>query len=217
MTIFEDSNETYISTFSTGLHEALDAEPVRQATPYVARNLAKASLRLQHLSAAFITDVDLFWNECLSRTDWMWGQLQTLSLTSRILMPRNKSEDINRVLLSSAHAIRQMPQLLKLELWNGGKGYAAMFRFQSVRANVSRRASITWRGTWDLILESSVITAWEDARTSHAGHLDVQNEILEPREIRSHGEAVLALELEIDVACPISIQQIHEEHSFPGP
>lgn len=68
-----------------------------------------------------------------------------------------------------------------------------------------------------MILESSVITAWEDARTSHAGHLDVQNEILEPREIRSHGEAVLALELEIDVACPISIQQIHEEHSFPGP
>lgn len=54
--VCEDLNETYKSASLTGLHESLDAEPVRESIVHVSRKLAEASLSLEHNSTAFITD-----------------------------------------------------------------------------------------------------------------------------------------------------------------
>lgn len=98
-----------------------------------------------------------------------------------------------------------------MELWNGGKGHAAMFRFKSARAGSC--ASIAWRGNWDLKFESTVVAAWESVvEDNHVRYLQTENELLSPSQIRSHGEAILILELENEVACPVSVQQIHREH-----
>lgn len=209
MITFEDLNETYISANSTGLHESLDAEPIRTASTQVTKGLAEASLGLQHLSAAFIIDASQFWE--VRQSNWVWEQLLTLSLTSRDLVPHTEPKDINGLIHSAARAIKKMPKLRIMELWNGGQGHAAVFRYKSVKAGGC--ASIAWRGSWSLKFETGVVTAWENvAGASHAGYLHIQNELLRPLQIRSHGEAVLILELETEVACPVSIQQIHREH-----
>jgi hypothetical protein len=44
------------------------------------------------------------------------------------------------------------------------------------------------------------------------GHLKIENELLTPSQIRSHGEAILILELELEIAHPVSVQQIQREH-----
>jgi hypothetical protein len=57
------------------------------------------------------------------------------------------------------------------------------------------------------------VKEWQHvAHANDVGHLRMENELLTPSQIRSHGEAILVLELEIEVACPVSIQQIHREH-----
>jgi hypothetical protein len=209
MIIFKDLNETYISAMPSGLMDILDPEPIRNASTKVTKELAEASLDLEHLSAAFITDARQFWE--VRQPNWIWEQLQTLSLTSRDLVPHKNPEDINELMYSAALAISKMPKLQLMELWNGGKGYAAVFRYKTIKA--SGRAMIAWRSSWALNFETRVVTAWENiADASYAGYLQVQNELLASSQIRSHGEAVLMLELEAEVVCPVSIQQIHREH-----
>lgn len=209
MIVFEDLNETYISVNSTGLHESLDAEAIRTPNTQVSKKLAEASLDFQHLSAAFMTDASQFWDVC--RPDWVWKQLLTLSLTSCNLVPHKESKDVNGVIYSAALAMKKMPKLEIMVLWNGGKDHAAVFRYKSVKA--SGYARIVWRGSWSMQFEIRVVTAWQNvARANHSGHLQILNELLTPSQIRSHGEAVLILELETEVACPVSIQQIHNEH-----
>ncbi|KAH7127246.1 hypothetical protein B0J11DRAFT_432859 [Dendryphion nanum] len=192
--IFEDLNETYISANSTGLNESLDAERIRLTSTKLTKKLAEASLDLQHFSAAFIIDARQYWEVC--QPDWVWEQLLTLSLTSRDLVPQKAPKEINDLIYSAAQAIKKMTKLRTMELWNGGEGHAAMFRFKSARAGGC--ASIAWRGNWVLKFESRVVTAWEN--------------LLSPSQIRSHGEAILILDLENEVACPVSVQQIHREH-----
>ncbi|PSN63630.1 hypothetical protein BS50DRAFT_85438 [Corynespora cassiicola Philippines] len=104
-----------------------------------------------------------------------------------------------------------MPKLQILELWNGEKDHAALFKY---KINKDRRqAKIVWRANWHFELEGLVVEEWQDvAYANDVGHLEIENELLTPSQIRFHGEAILILELEIEVACPVSIQQIHREH-----
>jgi hypothetical protein len=54
---------------------------------------------------------------------------------------------------------------------------------------------------------------WQDvADANDVGHLKVENELLTPWQIRSHRKTILVLGLEIEIACPVSIHQIHREH-----
>ncbi len=209
MIIFEDLNETYILANSTGLHEALDAEPVRESSVHVSRKLAEASLGLQHLSAAFITDACQFWE--VRQPDWVWESLLTLSLTSRDLVSHGHPNDINDLLCSSAEAIKKMPRIQIMELWNSAQGHAAVFRYKSsMRGGY---ASIEWKGSWRLEFERRVVAAWQSvAEGGLNGNLQIKNELLRSPQIQSHGEAVVALKLETEVACPVSIQQIYREH-----
>lgn len=172
------------------------------------KSLAKASLGLQHFSAAFIIDARQYWQLC--QPGWAWEHLLTLSLTSRELIPENAPKAVNDLIYSAAQAIRKMPKLRTMELWNGGQGHAALFRHKSARAG--RCPSIVWRGNWDLKLERRVVAAWENAVGAGHGYLQIGKELLSTSQIGSHGEAILILELENEVACPVSVQQIHREH-----
>jgi hypothetical protein len=59
---------------------------------------------------------------------------------------------------------------------------------------------------------------WHDVAYAHdIGHLETADQLLmPPSQIRSHGEKILALELEIKVDCSVSIQRIHGEHVESG-
>jgi hypothetical protein len=228
MTIFEDFSEAYDPrnkvyllqhevhpAFGTAITPPADlfldyqyTRAIRTVSAQLTRALAEASLGLQHLSVAFMTDARLFWSV---RRDWVWENLQTLALTSQDLEPHNDLRKIEHVLYSAAREVKKMPKLQTLELWNGGKGHAALFRYKIDRRR--RQAKIVWRANWHFELEGLVVKEWQDvADANDVWHLEVENELLTPSQIHSHGEAILILELEIEVACPVSIQQIHREH-----
>lgn len=173
MTIFEDYSDAYdprnilfgplrpVTPF-IGLSITCDIFPshlrrrtTRTLSVQLTRALAEASLGLQHLSVAFMTDARLFWSV---RRDWVWEHLQTLALTSQDLKPRNDPNKIKHVLYSAAKAIKNMPKLRTMELWNGGRDHAALFRYKIDRDR--RQAKILWRANWHFELEGFVVKKW---------------------------------------------------------
>ncbi|PVI05846.1 hypothetical protein DM02DRAFT_682780 [Periconia macrospinosa] len=200
LTIFEDFNESYmisrINAPPNPRHDRITSIPLM-------RGLAEASLVLQHLSAAFIVNACQFWKVC--KANWVWEQLLTLTLTSQALWPDNHPKNINDAIVEAAQVAKNMPKLQTMQIWNGRKGYAAVYRYEKG----CHWAKITWRATWDLTLNEAAIAEWQ--KVAKVIVINCENELLGPVPIRSHGEAVTVLGLE-NVACPVSIRQIHREH-----
>ena len=208
--LFEDFNDDYITTFQ-GTVESLDAEPVRTADVAISTALAEASLNLEHLSASFIVDARDFFHAIHST--WVWSKLLSLVLTSRLLVPSESHVEINGILQAAAAAVMKMPRLNAMELWNGGKGSACVFRYQAYRGH--RSAAITWRGNWSLPLEPRVIRSWQAvARQRGRYQLHVVKETLDSGSvIHSHGDAIQCLKLLHQVIRPVSLWQIQKETS----
>lgn len=102
-----------------------------------------------------------------------------------------------------------MPKLRTMELWNGRKRLATLFKYQS------KPATITWRGTWDFTLLPLVIPAWAGVAHKYGiEELIVRKELLNIRytDIKSHGDAIHYLKLSHLVVRPISLQQIRTEN-----
>ena len=114
------------------------------------------------------------------------------------------------MLQAAAAAAIKMPQLETMEIWNGRKGFAALFKYQAFRD--IQQAMIIWRGTWKLTMESSIIQAWEAVVHRYDGwRLNLVQEWLDEAAINSHGDAIHCLMLSSQVIRPISLQQIRIE------
>ncbi|CAI6338918.1 unnamed protein product [Periconia digitata] len=200
LTIFEDFNESYIIP---GPNASPNPRQDRITSTPLTRGLAEASLALHHLSAAFIVDACQFWKVC--KPNWVWEQLLTLTLTSQALWPDNHPKHINDTIVEAAQVAKSMPKLQTMQIWNGRKGYAAVFRYEKG----FRWAKITWRATWGLTLDKRVVAEWQEVAQMIG--IECENELLGYVPIRSHGEAVTVLGLK-NVACPVSIRQICREH-----
>ncbi|KAK2033461.1 hypothetical protein LX32DRAFT_704998 [Colletotrichum zoysiae] len=204
--VFENFNHRYIQP------DPEACEPIRTPTLHVSRTLASASLELEHLSASFIVDAGHFFSTC--KPSWEWPNLVSLTLTSRLLTPGESTIDIDDMLQGAAIAAMKMPNLQTMEIWNGRKGLAALFKYQSISCGVhGQRAEITWRGTWDYTLHPSVIRAWETvALNRRANGCVTVKEFLDVGVVKSHGDAIHYLNLSNTVVRPISLQQIRMEH-----
>ena len=114
------------------------------------------------------------------------------------------------MLQSAAAAAIKMPQLQIMEIWNGRKGLAALFKYETFRD--TQQATIIWRGTWQLAIESSTIQAWEAVVHQNDGWgFNLVQELLDEAAIKSHGDAIHDLMLSSEVIRPISLQQIRIE------
>ncbi|KAF2810507.1 uncharacterized protein BDZ99DRAFT_313963 [Mytilinidion resinicola] len=105
-----------------------------------------------------------------------------------------------------------MPRLKSMELWNGGRSFACVFRYQA--PNICRPARIIWRSNWDLLLEPRVTRSWNTVAQQHNLYeLQVTKELLgADTVIKSHGDAVRVLDFLHYVACPVSLWQIQVEN-----
>jgi hypothetical protein len=103
---------------------------IRNPDPAVGRRLALASLGLEHLAASFIADASHFF-EIDAR--WEWPNLSSLVLTSKRLTPDEDPTEIGTMLHAAAAAAMKMPQLETMEIWNGRKGLAVLFKYQTSR------------------------------------------------------------------------------------
>lgn len=168
---------------------------------------ATKSLDLHHLAVSFMVDAERMFQNC--EPDWVWPNLQTLSLTSPLL----QSDDENRkaiedLLCRAGELVRKMPKMRTLVLWNGGKEHACAFIY---RLDGNDDPSITWRGTWDMKMSPRVIESWQVvASTFPSGRLDVRHEHIREA-IGSHGDAIYHLQLPVQVVEPASLWQMRRE------
>jgi hypothetical protein len=218
--LFEDFSDDHINTRNQHLSLWLDLDPIRTASRAVSVELAQASARLpnlRHLSASFLVDACHFFQPLSPPSGKnSWANLASLSLTSRLLVPSQESKTVNDLLAAAAAMVIMMPQLNSMQLWNGRKGLAGVFRYQASPANNHQFASITWRATWNLELESRVTRAWEDvASKRRLSVFRVVKEMLDTgAAIKSHGDAIIQLGLMHDVIHPLSLSQIQREHAL---
>ena len=214
--LFEDFSDVYAAAYDRvglavyeGVGMSLEAGPIREADPAVSKALAGSSLGLEHLSASFIVDAKYFFQA--RQRSWIWTELVSIVLTSTLLAPRESRRAINNMLRTAAAAAMKMPKLKAMELWNGGRALASVFRYQ--RSDDYRSAMIMWRGNWILPLEPLVNQSWEAVARSHAGcNFQTFVDVLDAQHvIRSHGDAIQFLELSDDVVHPVSLWQINKE------
>lgn len=219
LVLFENFNEQYPQDYQLALLTGgVDGrtDRLRKPTPAVSQAVAIACLELEHVSASFLVDAIQFF-----RVDPYseWQKLKSLRLTSGLLTPDVDSADVEDLLQAAAAAAIKMPRLETMEIWNGRKALAGLFRYHASRT--SRRAIITWRGTWRLNLSSAVTQAWEDAVAKLHGSEDlhllwVQEEV-DVDAIKSHGDAIHHLNLSEHVIRPVSLQQIlREQEALKG-
>jgi hypothetical protein len=171
--------------------------------------VALASLQLEHLAASFLVDARHFF---AIEPSWEWPNLTSLVLTSKVLRPGEDPLEIGAMLQAAAAAAMRMPRLETMEIWNGRKWLAAVFQYQTLRN--ARQATITWRATWELAMEPSLIRAWEAVvhdRYDDSWSLDVVQERLDVAAVKSHGDAIPCLGLSGQVIRPVSLQQIQME------
>lgn len=113
------------------------------------------------------------------------------------------------MLQAAAATAMKIPQLETMEIWNGRKGFAALFKYQAFRD--TRQAMIMWRSTWELTMEPSLIRAWEAVVHQYGWSLNLVQQRLDEAAIKSHGDAIHYLMLSGQVIRPISLQQIQIE------
>ncbi|KAK6855518.1 hypothetical protein PG995_007669 [Apiospora arundinis] len=216
--IFENFNQQYpaiIQRESTLFPSYCDS--VRKPCPGAGEKMAIASLGLGHLAASFMVDARHFF--AAIEPDWRWPQLMSLVLTSTCLRPgERRTAKIEALLRAAAAAVMRMPRLETMEIWNGRKGLAALFRYQACPAR--REATISWRCTWDLALEPCTIQAWKVAvqQQDEGWELVVDQKWLNEASIKSHGDAILQLGLlSSNIIRPISWRQIQcEQRALEG-
>ncbi|KAI3337028.1 hypothetical protein HD806DRAFT_542763 [Xylariaceae sp. AK1471] len=190
ITLFENFDERY----SPRCH---DCDLIRIPDLSVSEAIAKASLKLEHLSASFIADASHFF-DVACKPSFKWPNLTSLVLTSQSLTPDEDLVTIYALLQAAATAASNMPQIRTMEIWNGRRGLAGLFRYRLTERH--RPAVVTWRGTWGLTLPPQLRQVWE------AELLNVQ--------VKCHGDAVFYLQLAKPVLRPTSLQQIRAEHRF---
>lgn len=210
--VFENFNQQYppiMQQFQSGVDLA-GCDNHRNPSPAVCRMVALASLKLEHLAASFIVDAShLFEIE----PSWEWSNLSSIVLTSNILTPDKDPIKIGAMLQAAAAAAKKMPRLETMDIWNGRQGLAALFKYQVFHTR--QEAAITWRGTWQFTMESSVIQAWKAVIYQYDGcRLNFVQERLDKTAIQSHGDAIHYLMLSSPVIRPISLQQIQTEQKF---
>lgn len=204
ISLFEDFNEDYIAIY---LNLFILVDSVRRADPAVSAAFAYKSLVLEQLSVSFMVDARYFFKA--RRPLWTWNHLQSLVLTSRVLTHRVNHRKISDLLQDAGAAALYMPRLQIMALWNGWRGEACAFVYRKE----SNYPSITWRGTWDMKLESRVIQAWGKVASKYTPYeIRVENQLLHCL-INSHGDAIHQLDLPRGVIDPVSLWQIQREGS----
>ncbi|KAI0100314.1 hypothetical protein GGR51DRAFT_532539 [Nemania sp. FL0031] len=209
LVVFENFNQQYPAIMQRFLlrEDLSKCDSIRNPSSAISRMVALASLKLEHLTASFIVDASHFFE---INPSWEWPNLTSLVITSKLLAPNEDSVKIGSMLQTAAAVAIKMPQLETMEIWNGRKGLAALFKYHAFRD--IQQAIITWRGTWELTMEPSTIKAWEAVVNQYGGwRLDLVQERLDKAAIKSHGDAIYYLMVSNQVIRPISLQQIRIE------
>jgi hypothetical protein len=183
---------------------------VRTPTSDVSDAIAKASLKLESLAASFIVDASYYFKAY--EPHWMWPSMTSLTLTSQLLTPDASLIEIDNMLQKAAAVAMKMPKLESMEIWNGRKGLAMLFRYQLMEER--QPAVLSCRGTWQFTLRAPTVQSWEAVALKHCSKkLIIVEDMLDAGvAVKSHGDAIHHLKLLNPVIRPVSLHQIRMEH-----
>ncbi|KAL7794252.1 hypothetical protein V8C37DRAFT_409299 [Trichoderma ceciliae] len=209
LTIFENFNQRYVQSYSE-----MDCSRIRPPNPALSRILSEVSSNYESLSASFMVDADGFFVLDESQPLKTWPNLRYLFLTSQLLAPDQDETRITNILRAAARAAAYMPKLETLQIWNGRKNLAALFKYEPATEQC-QTSTITWRGTWEFLLQASVIQAWQSLASEPSQHgLRVIYETIGGDQVQCHGDAMLLLELPEVVIRHVSLRQIRNEQMY---
>ncbi|KAF4992344.1 hypothetical protein FGRMN_7237 [Fusarium graminum] len=133
----------------------------------LSKSLRQYTKHLENLSVSHLIDAKEFlrpfWtanSDTATASLPKWKNLKTLSLTSEILNTRSK-KDVNKLLCAAARAARKMPNLERLELWNGRDRHAGVFRYRVIDSI----GEVEWLSTSIERLDKVVIKTWKETST----------------------------------------------------
>ncbi|RSM02776.1 hypothetical protein CDV31_010815 [Fusarium ambrosium] len=177
----------------------------------LAKYLRNYGRHLENMSISFLIDAkdffQPFWTTQSGCTT-SWENLKTLSLTCQAFKSHS-THRINRVLCAAANAAMKMPKLQLLELWDGTRGRASVFRYRVVDTTV---VEVTWLSTHILDIDQKVIDAWTSVALAQ-GRPDVRVSTfkLDPDKIHSAGAVLQSLHLREQILHPVSEYRIGNE------
>ncbi len=190
---------------------ALHGSKKRVRNPLLGKALARSSRNFTDLHAAFNVDArDFFYAFCprqdpKEKKGMEWKNLKCLSLTSRFLNPSG----YDRLIQLAAAAAQRMPQLECMEIWNGERGRACVFRYQ----RWVERARISLLSTWRRHLGAKARAPWREVASGHGiiGDLQEEHVSLDASLIKSHVSVFPHLLLGERLLQPISLRQMQLE------
>lgn len=212
ITLFDDFDEDFPDPFqrSTPSFPMLDTELEINAC------LAQTSTRLEQLSVSFNVDAELFFQSATApgSRSWTWDRLDTLALTSRLLGPRRArglqgASALTKLLCNAGAAALRMPKLNLIEIWDGSRGNACLFRYHRELYS----CSVTLKGTWLPSLGPLVLQAWDKVALEQTGReleLHIEDQLIGSN-IDCHSTAASRLDLSPLVMHPASLRQIQQE------
>jgi len=169
------------------------------------RAFASRSRDFERISISYMIDAQQFFKSC--QRSYTWHHLQSLILTSSILTLTAPPKEIFALLHDASLAALNLPQLETMVLWNSTHREACAVIYQTNK--VSRHATLTWRGTWNLRLSHEVVESWQEV-ASDSYHLQIKYEGVHGL-INSHGDAIHHLRLPAGVIDPVSLCKIRQE------
>ncbi|TFB02235.1 hypothetical protein CCMA1212_005989 [Trichoderma ghanense] len=208
-TIFENFNQRYVDAYWDG-----DCSRIRPPNPELSRTLYEVGGNHDSLSASFMVDAESFFALDEGQPPKRWPNLRRLFLTSQLLAPDQDDTRITKMLRAAARAAAYMPKLETLQIWNGRQKLAALFKYEAATEQ-GHASTITWRGTWEFLLQAPVIQAWQSLASEPSSNgLRVIYESIDGDEVRCHGDAMLLLELPDLVIRRVSLRQILNEERY---
>ncbi|OAQ73162.2 hypothetical protein VFPPC_00951 [Pochonia chlamydosporia 170] len=168
---------------------------------------ASRSCDLEHMSIAYMIDAKAFFSSCLP--SYTWPNLRTLALTAAILTQEDAKDQIYELLRDASVVALRMPQLAHMVLWHGVKGAASAVIYHKKKQ--WKQASLTWRSTWDLHLNDTIVSSWQEVTPDYC-QLQIKKELVQGT-IKSCGDAIHKLGLSHGIIHPASLREMrHEGH-----
>ncbi|KAF5590808.1 uncharacterized protein FSUBG_10672 [Fusarium subglutinans] len=165
---------TYFEEFHTTYHQHAGAMVMPRPNATLLKSISQAANRLEHISVSFAFDAQTFFDR-LIRTEFK--ALKTLALTSSF------SGTSESLLINAAEAVKEMPALKLLEIWNFEAGHvqADVFRYERLDRYQGR---ITWQSTKQRKISSNVERSWKDLLRRGENGFDIKRSSF-PMDIRS--------------------------------
>ncbi|KAH8901082.1 hypothetical protein GQ53DRAFT_835040 [Thozetella sp. PMI_491] len=163
------------------LFEIDDPDNYHRSIPFLSRNLAKMSHRLEEMSSCFVGDARYFFEPFMKIQGGVnpklpsWDVLTSLTLTSSLISPREDPDDINNLLQAAGNAAKRMPHLRTLELFSAGKHDAGVFLYLATPLTTTA----SWESTWRLKVSEKVKQTWRAVASMHTRYeLEFGREVL---------------------------------------